>query len=294
MINILTNKLPESIDKKNIVWKCNDPVLYDKYCQYNKKESNLIPKVLNVIPVIADRVNVNSLNTTITIDKVSDIIPVDIVKPNIPVDKRDYSILEDRNRVVPVELDINDIPVDNIRFVMVDRVNAIIPVDIVKPNIPVDKRDYSILEDRNQVVPVELDINDIPVDKISTIVVDRVNSNNPNKVNNPNNPNNPNKVNKVNNKVKKNINSPMKIILEESQTYETFRDDVREKIINFVSSKEFNKVFGITKSAEIMSGIANNRFNKSTVLFISFLFDKCVVYNNKNIIYNKNNGIIMI
>jgi len=220
MINILTNKLPESIDKKNIVWKCNDPVLYDKYCQYNKKESNLIPKVLNVIPVIADRVNVNSLNTTITIDKVSDIIPVDIVKPNIPVDKRDYSILEDRNRVVPVELDINDIPVDNIRFVMVD--------------------------------------------------------------------------NKVNNKVKKNINSPMKIILEESQTYETFRDDVREKIINFVSSKEFNKVFGITKSAEIMSGIANNRFNKSTVLFISFLFDKCVVYNNKNIIYNKNNGIIMI
>ena len=230
MINILTNKLPESIDKKNIVWKCNDPVLYDKYCQYNKKESNLIPKVLNVIPVIADRVNVNSLNTTITIDKVSDIIPVDIVKPNIPVDKRDYSILEDRNRVVPVELDIND----------------------------------------------------IPVDKISTIVVDRVN---------PNNPNNPNKVN---NKVKKNINSPMKIILEESQTYETFRDDVREKIINFVSSKEFNKVFGITKSAEIMSGIANNRFNKSTVLFISFLFDKCVVYNNKNIIYNKNNGIIMI
>ena len=233
MINILTNKLPESIDKKNIVWKCNDPVLYDKYCQYNKKESNLIPKVLNVIPVIADRVNVNSLNTTITIDKVSDIIPVDIVKPNIPVDKRDYSILEDRNRVVPVELDIND----------------------------------------------------IPVDKISTIVVDRVNSNNPNK---------PNKANKVNNKVKKNINSPMKIILEESQTYETFRDDVREKIINFVSSKEFNKVFGITKSAEIMSGIANNRFNKSTVLFISFLFDKCVVYNNKNIIYNKNNGIIMI
>ena len=213
MINILTNKLPESIDKKNIVWKCNDPVLYDKYCQYNKKESNLIPKVLNVIPVIADRVN------------------------------------------------------------------AIIPVDIVKPNIPVDKRDYSILEDRNQVVPVELDINDMPVDKISTIVVDRVNSNNPNK---------------VNNKVKKNINSPMKIILEESQTYETFRDDVREKIINFVSSKEFNKVFGITKSAEIMSGIANNRFNKSTVLFISFLFDKCVVYNNKNIIYNKNNGIIMI
>jgi hypothetical protein len=92
----------------------------------------------------------------------------------------------------------------------------------------------------------------------------------------------------------KDKNSPMKIILEESLTYDTYRDDVRDKIINLISSKEFNKVFGITKSAEIMSGIANDRFNKSTVLFLSFLFDKCVIYNNKNIIYNKNNGIITV
>jgi hypothetical protein len=92
----------------------------------------------------------------------------------------------------------------------------------------------------------------------------------------------------------KHKNSPMKIILEESLTYDTYRDDVRDKIIKFISTKEFNKVFGITKSAEIMSGIANDRFNKSTVLFISFLFDKCVIYNDKNIIYNKNNGVIEI
>lgn len=94
--------------------------------------------------------------------------------------------------------------------------------------------------------------------------------------------------------VNKNKNSPMKIILEESQTYDTYRDDVRDKIIKFISTKEFNKVFGITKSAEIMSGIANDRFNKSTALFISFLFDKCVIYNDKNFIYNKNNGVITI
>jgi hypothetical protein len=92
----------------------------------------------------------------------------------------------------------------------------------------------------------------------------------------------------------KDKNSPMKIILEESLTYDTYRDDVRDKIIKFISTKEFNKVFGITKSAEIMSGIANDRFNKSTVLFISFLFDKCVIYNDKNIIYNKNNGVITV
>ena len=94
--------------------------------------------------------------------------------------------------------------------------------------------------------------------------------------------------------VNKNKTSPMKIILEESQTYDTYRDDVRDKIIKFISTKEFNKVFGITKSAEIMSGIANDRFNKSTALFISFLFDKCVIYNDKNFIYNKNNGVITI
>lgn len=92
----------------------------------------------------------------------------------------------------------------------------------------------------------------------------------------------------------KDKNTPMKIIMEESLTYDAYRDDVRDKIIKFISTKEFNKVFGITKSAEIMSGIANDRFNKSTVLFISFLFDKCVIYNDKNIIYNKNNGVIEI
>lgn len=95
-------------------------------------------------------------------------------------------------------------------------------------------------------------------------------------------------------KANKDKNSPMKIILQESLTYDAYRDDVRDKIIKFISTKEFNKVFGITKSAEIMSGIANDRFNKSTVLFISFLFDKCVIYNDKNIIYNKNYGVIEI
>lgn len=225
MINILTNKLSESKDN-NIVWKNNNPVLYQKYCQYIQKEENvqkkcnIVPKVLNVIPVSVDRTKVELVNATIPTDRVHDIIPVDLVNSNIPVDKSRDSILEDRNRVVPVELEIANIPVDKIRAVVQNRV--------------------------------------------------------------------------LTNKPKKNVNSPMKIILEESLTYDTFRDDVREKIINLVSSKEFNKVFGITKSAEIMSGIANDRFNKSTVLFISFLFDKCVIYNNKNVIYEKNNGIITI
>ena len=36
-----------------------------------------------------------------------------------------------------------------------------------------------------------------------------------------------------------------------------------------------------------MSGIVNNRWNKSTALFISFLLDKEVYYNDKAVIYNK-------
>lgn len=228
MINILKSKLPES-KENNIIWKSNNPVLYEKYCQYIpeqekfQKKCNIVPRVLNVIPVSNNRIKVELVNTTIPSDRVRAIIPVDISESNIPVGKSRNSILEDRNCVAPVELDVANVPVDKMRAVVDHRVNTIKPKDT--------------------------------------------------------------KGKKV---------GPMKIILEESLSYDTFRDDVRDKIINFISSKEFAKVFGMTKSAEIMSGIANDRFNKSTALFISFLFDKCVVYNKNNIIYNKNNGIIMI
>ena len=36
-----------------------------------------------------------------------------------------------------------------------------------------------------------------------------------------------------------------------------------------------------------MSGIVNNRWNKSTVLFISFLFNKSVEYNDVIVSYKK-------
>jgi hypothetical protein len=189
-----------------------------------------------------------------------------------------------KNSTIPKVLNVIPVPINRIKVELVNttipsgRVHAIIPVDISESNIPVDKSHNSILEDRNCVVPVELDVSNIPVDKMRAVVEDRVNTIKPRDT----------KVSK-DKKV-----GPMKIILDESLSYDTFRNDVRDKIINFISSKEFAKVFGMTKSAEIMSGIANDRFNKSTALFISFLFDKCVVYNKNNIIYNKNNGIIVV
>jgi hypothetical protein len=235
MINILTNKLPESKDKNNIVWRNNDPELYEKYCQHVLKKPEIIPK------------------KCITVPKVLSVIPVSNVR------EREIKKVFGKDDLVNTTIPA-------------DRARAIIPVDISNSNIPVDSPRNSTIKGRNCVVPVELDIAYIPVDEMRAVVVDRVNTK----------------------KKPFDKKSPIKIILEESQTYDTYRDDVRDKIIKLISTKEFNKVFGITKSAEIMSGIANDRFNKSTVLFLSFLFDKCVIYNNKNIIYNKNNGIITI
>ena len=84
-----------------------------------------------------------------------------------------------------------------------------------------------------------------------------------------------------------NIIKPLDLILKETSTFEDFRDGVKKKLIVFITSVEFNKVFGMTKSSEIMSGIVNNRWNKSIALFISFLFDKSINYNNNIITYNK-------
>jgi len=86
---------------------------------------------------------------------------------------------------------------------------------------------------------------------------------------------------------KKALLKPLEIILNESNTFGDFKENVKDKLINFITQKEFNKVFGITKSSEIMSGIVNNRWNKSTVLFISFLFNKSVEYNDVIVSYKK-------
>ena len=230
MINILTNKLPES-KNRDIIWKSDKCELYYKFCQSIDKNQETtehfpkptnIPKVLNVIPVPTNR------------------LPAIIADSRTqPVAIQDIPRVADAPTYAPTP---TNAPTDA-------------PTDApAAPAVP------KLLPIVNKATPKK---------ETRTCTQKKGNGN-------------------------KDKNSPMKIILEESLTYDTYRDDVRDKIIKFISTKEFGKVFGITKSAEIMSGIANDRFNKSTVLFISFLFDKCVIYNDKNIIYNKNNGIIEI
>ena len=80
---------------------------------------------------------------------------------------------------------------------------------------------------------------------------------------------------------------PLGIIINETMSFNNSTEYIKEKLITLISKEEFTKVFGLTKCAEIMSGIVNNRWNKSTALFISFLLDKEVYYNDKVVIYNK-------
>lgn len=89
---------------------------------------------------------------------------------------------------------------------------------------------------------------------------------------------------------------PLDIINRETISFNNSTEYIKDKLITLISREEFSKIFGITKCAEIMSGIVNNRWNKATALFISFLFDKEVYYNDNIVIYNKekNNGRITI
>jgi hypothetical protein len=139
-------------------------------------------------------------------------------------------------------------------------------------------------------------INKIPkVLKVSPIKLFNDNANN---VGVPTVPNIQKQLNPIK-ETKKNVkkSNPIDIILAESSTCDIYKSDVKEKLIALITSNEFSKVFGITKSSEIMSGIVNERVNKSIAIFISFLFDKCVIYNDKEFIFNKNKetvGTIMV
>ena len=80
---------------------------------------------------------------------------------------------------------------------------------------------------------------------------------------------------------------PLDIIMSETMCFHNSADYIKEAIIALITKEEFSKIFGMTKCAELMSGIVNNRWNKSTALFISFFLDKEVLYNDKVILYNK-------
>ena len=97
-------------------------------------------------------------------------------------------------------------------------------------------------------------------------------------------------------KTKQEVYNPLELICKETGVMQYSYEYVKAKLIDTISQNEYIKVFGAKKSAEIMSGIMNNKWNKSVALFVSFLFNKTVLYNNAEVVYNieKNNGTISL
>jgi hypothetical protein len=186
------------------------------------------------------------------------------------------------------------------KFSQYDKPNNTLPILKNAPQTSEISEISEISETSNPTVPKEpanvQSINKIPkVLKVSPIKLFNDNANN---VGVPTVSNMQKQLNPIK-ETKKNVKKPNPIdtILTESSTCDIYKSDVKEKLIALITSNEFSKVFGITKSSEIMSGIVNERVNKSIAIFISFLFDKCVIYNDKEIIFNKNKetvGTIMI
>ena len=90
-----------------------------------------------------------------------------------------------------------------------------------------------------------------------------------------------------NKKNKNKIESPLDLIIRLTEVNKIMKNDIKEKLIDFISLPEFSKAFGMKKSSEIMNGLTKDSWNQSTSLFISFLLDKNVIYKEKSYIYNK-------
>jgi hypothetical protein len=72
------------------------------------------------------------------------------------------------------------------------------------------------------------------------------------------------------------------------------KNEIRQKLIDFVTEPEFSKAFGTKKSGEIVSSIVRDSWNQSIALFISFLLDANIIYKDKSYLYNKDKNKLEI
>ena len=85
------------------------------------------------------------------------------------------------------------------------------------------------------------------------------------------------------------IESPLDLIIRFTYVDKIMKQDIKNKLIDFISQPEFSKVFGMKKSSEIMTAITKDSWNQSISLFISFFLNKHVIYKEKSYSYYKNN-----
>ena len=95
---------------------------------------------------------------------------------------------------------------------------------------------------------------------------------------------------------KSKIESPLDLIIRFTYVDKIMKQDIKSKLIEFISEPEFSKVFGMKKSSEIMTAITKDSWNQSISLFISFFLNKHIIYKEKSYIYYKNseNPIITV
>jgi hypothetical protein len=90
------------------------------------------------------------------------------------------------------------------------------------------------------------------------------------------------------------IESPIDLIMRLTDIDRFMKQDIKLKLIDFISIPEFSKAFGMKKSAEIMTALSKDSWNQSISLFISFLLDKNTIYKEKSYVYNKDNNDAII
>lgn len=86
-------------------------------------------------------------------------------------------------------------------------------------------------------------------------------------------------------KIKK--ETPLELIIKYTSTTDKMKQEIKDKLIEFITIPEFAKAFGVKKSAEVVSAISRDSWNQSTALFISFLLDSSIIYKEKSYLFNK-------
>ena len=84
-------------------------------------------------------------------------------------------------------------------------------------------------------------------------------------------------------KTKKDKVLPSHIITELCNNSYINYEYIKQSMIDFISKKEFQKMFGVKKTSEVLKGITEDKWNKSFVTFVSFIFNKVFIYLKKEV-----------
>jgi hypothetical protein len=91
--------------------------------------------------------------------------------------------------------------------------------------------------------------------------------------------------------------TPLELIIKYTYSNDKMKQEIKQKLIEFITIPEFSKAFGVKKAAEVISAITRDSWNQSTALFISFLLDSNIIYKDKSYLYNKDknkNEIVIV